>query len=81
MTEEKTYNAWRESEAYAMPLTEEGVNKAQERWRGFNKGYEQALKDVVNLLMVQHEAAQERHNYWHVAACLIEAEYGVRRDY
>lgn len=31
---------------------------------------------IVNLLMVQHEAAKGSHNYWHVAANLIKAESG-----
>lgn len=35
---------------------------------------------IVNLLMIQHEAAKWKHNYWHVAAKLIEAEYGVYSD-
>ena len=29
---------------------------------------------IVNLLMIQHEAAKEKHNYWHVAANLIQAD-------
>lgn len=29
---------------------------------------------IVNLLMIQHEAAKGAHNYWHVAANLIKAE-------
>ena len=29
---------------------------------------------VVNLLMIQHEAAKGAHNYWHVAAQLIQAD-------
>ena len=48
---------------------------------------EQALTDVqeavlaerqriVNLLMIQHEAAKGAHNYWHVAANLIQADVG-----
>ena len=31
---------------------------------------------IVNLLMVQHEAAKGSHNYWHVASNLIKAESG-----
>lgn len=31
---------------------------------------------IVNLLMIQHEAAKDSHNYWHVAANLIQAEAG-----
>ena len=61
-------------------MTPEGVKSSQERWRGFNQGYKQAMKDAVNLLMIHHEAAKGAHNYWHVAAKLIEAEYGVHND-
>ena len=68
------YQKWRESEAYAVPMSEEGVKRSQERWRGFNQGYKQAIKDCVDLLMIQHEAAKGAHNYWHVAANLIQAE-------
>lgn len=74
------YQKWREAEAYAVPMTPEGVKSSQERWRGFNQGYKQAIKDCVAFLMLQHEAAKEMHNYWHVASKLIEAEYGVQHD-
>ena len=37
--------------------------------------YKQAMKDVINLLMIQHEAAKGTHNYWHVAANLVRAEF------
>ncbi len=43
-----------------------------------NLAYEAGRKDevnrIVNLMMIQHEAAKERHNYWHCAANLIQAE-------
>lgn len=35
------------------------------------------VEQIVNLLMIQHEAAAGRHNYYAVAANLIRAEYGV----
>ena len=31
---------------------------------------------IVNLLMIQHEAANGAHNYWQVAAQLIQADVG-----
>ena len=37
--------------------------------------YKQAVKDVINLLMIQHEAANGSHNYWHFAANLVRAEF------
>ena len=39
--------------------------------------HQQFLVDqIVNLLMIQHEAAAGRHNHWLVAANLIRAEFG-----
>jgi len=31
---------------------------------------------IVNLLMLQHESAKERHNYWLAAAKLVQADVG-----
>jgi len=42
--------------------------------------YKQAMKDVINLLMIQHEVAKGSHNYWHVAANLVRAEFLQDRD-
>lgn len=61
-------------------LESDNTASSQERRRGFNQGYKQAIKGCVDLLMLQHEAAKWQHNYWHVAANLIEAEYGVHSD-
>lgn len=36
------------------------------------------VEQIVNLLMVQHEAATGHHNYYAVAANLIQAEYRVK---
>ena len=36
------------------------------------------VEQIVGLLMTQHEAAAGRHNYWQVAANLIQAEYGAK---
>jgi hypothetical protein len=66
--------AWREFEAYAVPVTEEGMKSMQRRYNQFRAGWEAAIKNHVNLLMIQHEAAKDRHNYFKVAANLIQAE-------
>ena len=68
------YQKWREHEAYEVPMTPEGVKASQERWDEFNKGYKQAINDVVTLFMLQHEAAKESHNYWKVASTLVQSE-------
>lgn len=36
------------------------------------------VEQIVNLLMIQHEASAGNHNYWQVAANLIQAEYGAK---
>lgn len=36
------------------------------------------VEQIVDLLMIQHEAAAGRHNYYAVAANLIRAEYGAK---
>jgi len=35
----EVYSAWRESEAYAVPMTEAGEKLADQRWYGFQKGW------------------------------------------
>jgi hypothetical protein len=42
------YHAWRESEAYAVPMTEHGEELANHRWHGFKKGYEFAEAKYSN---------------------------------
>jgi hypothetical protein len=51
----------------------------QEHWTEYERSIaNQAVmteqKRIVNLLMIQHEAAKGTHNYWHVAANLIQAD-------
>ena len=41
---------------------------------GVHEGKKAERKRMVNLLMIQHEAAKGAHNYWQVAANLIQAE-------
>ena len=36
------HDAWRDSEAYAVPMTEEGEKLAKQRFSGFKKGWEYA---------------------------------------
>ena len=41
---------------------------------GYVEGVMAERQRIVNLLMLQHEAAKGAHNYWHVAAQLIQAD-------
>ena len=49
-------------------------------WNRYKQGWDDGVwaerQRIVNLLMIQHEAAKGAHNYWHVAAQLIQADVG-----
>ena len=42
--------------------------------RTYSEGVMAERQRIVNLLMTMHEAANGAHNYWHVAAQLIQAD-------
>lgn len=48
--EDQIYSAWRESEAYAIPMTEEGLKLTEHRWYGFKAGWEahKTLQEKIN---------------------------------
>ena len=68
--------AWAREAGDAEGLSEFFFHPVIERFATL--AYEAGRKDetnrIVNLMMIQHEAAKERHNYWHCAANLIQAE-------
>ena len=47
----------------------------QEHWTEYERSIAAVEQQrIVNLLMIKHEAAKGAHNYWHVAAQLIQAD-------
>ena len=60
-------------EPYDMP-NEVTVTMLTEDSGGYVEGVMAERQRIVNLLMVQHEAAKDRHNYWQIAANLIQAD-------
>lgn len=66
------YQKWREHEAYAVPMTDEGMKLAGSRWHSYEAGYKQAIEDAMEMLLDVHESVKERHNYYHVAANMIK---------
>ena len=67
----KAYEAWREKEAYAVPMTEEGALLAIARWHQFSAGWDAAIDEAVKLL---HETQQgpTTLNYFVVSAQIIK---------
>lgn len=51
------YDAWRDSEAYAVPMTEEGERLANQRFYGFKKGwaYAQFYAKMGNIYMKDYD--------------------------
>ena len=47
-------------------------------WNSYKQGWEDGVlaerKRIVDLLILQHEAAKGAHNYWQVAANLVQAD-------
>ena len=47
-------------------------------WDSYKQGWEDGVmaerQRIVKLLMIQHEFAKGSHNYWQVAANLIQAD-------
>lgn len=66
------YHAWRESEAYQVPMTDKGVELADIRFKSFAKGWNAALKHAVYVLMEEHEEHNHLHNIYLVSANTIE---------
>lgn len=70
-----------EAEDILLAALSEGTEQPQRtHWEGceLQEAKEAATKAerdrIVNLLMIQHEAAKGAHNYWHRAALLIQAD-------
>ena len=40
----------------------------------YTEGVMAERQRIVNLLMIQHEMAKDKHNYWQVAANLIQSD-------
>jgi hypothetical protein len=65
MTSDFNFQKAREAWGNANPPTNYGT---------YTDGVIAERKRIVNMLMIQHEAAKDKHNYWLVAANLIQAE-------
>jgi len=71
-------NAATTLEQLSKPSTVSGLdiaNNVEREWRDRHvEGVMAERQRIVNLLMIQHEAAKGRHNYWQIAAQLVQAD-------
>ena len=43
-------------------------------YESYNQGVMSERQRIVNMFMIMHESAKSSHNYWHVAANLIQTD-------
>lgn len=77
--EQRCYSAWRRSEAYTVPVTEQGIEDANERYKQFKKGYMAAIKECSYRLEVLHGHHKKAHSFFLVASKFLkECKYESR---
>ena len=74
----RAYQAWRRSEAYSVPVTDRGVEAAEERRKQFNKGFYAGMRHAALVLELEHKKVKDQgghHNYYGVASKIIRTAY------
>lgn len=71
MNDDKCYLAWRRSEAYQVPMTKEGMERADERYKQFKVGWDYAIKTCMLGLEKGHSANKKVHSFFNIAKELI----------
>ena len=63
-TDDKVYSAWRRYEAYQVPMTKEGMKRAEERFNQFKKGFDYGVKACMLELEEEHKCNKKSHNFY-----------------
>ena len=74
----RVYEAWRRSEAYAVSMTEDGLAKAEDRYKSFSLGYISGLRAAAEHLELKHKEVKDTtklHNFYLVASRFIRELY------
>jgi hypothetical protein len=75
MTEEEDkvcYSAWRRSEAYQVPMTKEGMERADERYKRFKVGWDYAVKACMLELEKEHTKNKKVHSFFNIAKEILK---------
>lgn len=62
--EQQCYNDWRRSEAYQVPMTEEGIRLANERYEQFKVGYYYGQRRVYFEIEQEHRLVKHLHKFY-----------------
>lgn len=73
MNDDKCYSAWRRSEAYSVPMTKEGVERADERYKQFKVGWDYAVKACMFELEKEHSKHKKAHTFYNIAKDIISS--------
>lgn len=69
------YRAWRRREAYAVPMTDEGVKRAEDRYREFAIGFEAGLREAAYVLEEMHRENKDTHKFYLIASRAVRELY------
>lgn len=76
----RLYDSWREWEAYAVPVTEQGMKAMERRRQQYYAGFAAGVDAAVEMLMEHHGNVKDVHNYYYVAAKMIRELYRDGKD-
>ena len=62
--EDKCYRDWRRREAYGVPVTEEGIRMANERYAEFKKGWEYGISFMIYNIEQEHKDNKHLHKFY-----------------
>ena len=66
------YRAWRREEAYMLPLTPEGMQRANIRAESFKNGFEAGVRAASVLLEKEHSRVKKEHSFYLKASRLVK---------
>ena len=74
----RAYNAWRRAESFQIPVTEEGLQQAEQRHQWFLRGFEAGVRCAAEHLEFKHKEVKDTtraHNFYLVASRFVRELY------
>jgi hypothetical protein len=74
----RAYNAWRRAESFQIPVTEEGLQQAEQRHQWFLRGFEAGVRCAAEHLELKHKEVKDTtraHNLYLVASRFVRELY------
>lgn len=74
----RAYNAWRRAESFQIPVTDEGLRQAEQRYQWFLRGFEAGARCAAEHLELKHKEVKDttrEHNFYLVASKFVRELY------